>query len=203
MKKLITVVFLFASVSIANAGTKITQKIGNFDYTTNQDGSTDVTQHIGNFSYTTESDGDTYQSQKIGDFTYETGNDEKKDCDKDDHNRSGMYQEYPYDSDRQKFIGSLFGCHRGASDYWGDLFFCEKQVNDFDKCPKCGISFVGDKIPKKDREKYGGAKNFTRKIGIYSRERDMTISWRCPDCMYEWPVYEKKPTENLQVSEKK
>ena len=52
-------------------------------------------------------------------------------------------------------------------------------------CPSCGVQFQGDPIPEKDQESFG-ATHFSRKIGVYSRERDRTVAWRCPDCGHEW-----------------
>ncbi len=49
-------------------------------------------------------------------------------------------------------------------------------------CPSCGSSWRGDLIPETSREFYGGSTHFSRLVGIYSRERDRTVAWQCPDC---------------------
>lgn len=54
-----------------------------------------------------------------------------------------------------------------------------------DNCPKCGVSLLGDPIPEASREHFGGKTHFRRQVGIYSREQDRTVAWRCPDCDYE------------------
>lgn len=55
-----------------------------------------------------------------------------------------------------------------------------------EQCPHCGVSLQGDPIPEPSQPMYG-ATHFSRKIGIYSRETDRTVAWRCPDCEKEWP----------------
>lgn len=54
-----------------------------------------------------------------------------------------------------------------------------------DNCPKCGASLLDKPIPEESRKLYGGKTHFRRVIGIYSREQDRTVAWRCPDCGYE------------------
>lgn len=56
-----------------------------------------------------------------------------------------------------------------------------------DHCPSCGTDLRGEPIPEADREHYGEATHYRRVIAIYSRERDRTEGWRCPDCGYEEP----------------
>jgi hypothetical protein len=53
-------------------------------------------------------------------------------------------------------------------------------------CPSCGQSFTGDPIQEKDRPLFGGEKNFSLCIGIYSLTNDAVTIWRCPFCDYEW-----------------
>jgi predicted Zn-ribbon and HTH transcriptional regulator len=59
--------------------------------------------------------------------------------------------------------------------------------NDPDICPGCKIDLREGawKIPQELWVAYG-ARQGTRRIGIYSRERDRTVAWRCPDCNHEW-----------------
>ena len=73
------------------------------------------------------------------------------------------------------------------------------------ECPECGVNLVSGKIvdiwrgmkeydDKSDeqlremaRKHYGGEDEcFYRTIGIYSRARDRTTHWLCPDCNHEW-----------------
>lgn len=62
----------------------------------------------------------------------------------------------------------------------------------FGACPKCETSWQGKSIPQKSQESYGGAKWFSRVIGIYSLDRDCTIAWRCPDCGTTWDRFTSK-----------
>jgi rubredoxin len=49
-------------------------------------------------------------------------------------------------------------------------------------CPHCGASLVGQEIPEKYRESFGGATHGSRVIGIECWGDDYISSWRCPDC---------------------
>ena len=62
-----------------------------------------------------------------------------------------------------------------------------KEGPEEERCPFCKVSFKGPPIPPPHREHYGDATHFSRKIGIYDRALDKTVSWRCPDCGKEWP----------------
>ena len=56
------------------------------------------------------------------------------------------------------------------------------------KCPHCGVSLLGKKMSKKDRDhRSDGATYWKREIGIYSYTRDSVVSWECPDCKQQWP----------------
>jgi predicted RNA-binding Zn-ribbon protein involved in translation (DUF1610 family) len=52
-------------------------------------------------------------------------------------------------------------------------------------CPHCGANLIHSEIPEKDREVFGGKKYFLRVIGIYDMDRDVTVSYQCPDCLAE------------------
>ena len=54
------------------------------------------------------------------------------------------------------------------------------------ECPHCRADLRGYEIPLCDRHAYGGKERLTRAIAIYSRERDRTTHWKCPDCGKEW-----------------
>lgn len=69
-------------------------------------------------------------------------------------------------------------------------------------CPACGTDLNGDLIwdtlakrhsmDEADRfaaEYYGATRTqgrWGRQISIYSREKDRTVAYRCPDCLHEW-----------------
>lgn len=61
-----------------------------------------------------------------------------------------------------------------------------------DICPNCGNDLTGKPIPQEyiDRGLYGKPPNnkthYSRRIGLYDRERDRTSHWRCPDCNHTW-----------------
>lgn len=58
-----------------------------------------------------------------------------------------------------------------------------------DKCPKCGVSWIGDEIPEDIRHHYSGT-HWRREIGIdggYMGIYDGTVAIRCPDCGEEFP----------------
>jgi rubredoxin len=54
-------------------------------------------------------------------------------------------------------------------------------------CPHCGADLQGHEIPEESRHHYGNYTHFSRKMGIYDRDRDMTVEWQCPDCGKRWP----------------
>ena len=49
-------------------------------------------------------------------------------------------------------------------------------------CPYCDTSLIGEPIPEKDRELFGGATHFQRQIGIERRGNDFISAVQCPDC---------------------
>lgn len=56
-----------------------------------------------------------------------------------------------------------------------------------DSCPN-GCDLKGAPIPDEWREYYAsGTSNFSRVIGNYDWEKDVTVSWSCPDCGITWP----------------
>ena len=73
---------------------------------------------------------------------------------------------------------------------------------DQDICPNCKVDLSGEYIwdhffKKKGceneatriAEMYGASKGkgkFSRKIGIYDWKKDLTVSWKCPDCDHMW-----------------
>lgn len=56
------------------------------------------------------------------------------------------------------------------------------------ECPSCHADLIGGEIPENIRDSYGPPYLFYRTIGIYCRDRDMTVEWQCPDCNHTWPV---------------
>ena len=53
-------------------------------------------------------------------------------------------------------------------------------------CPNCNVDLTGDPIPEKDRHLFGNATHFERQIGLYDRDLDMTVAYKCPDCGATW-----------------
>jgi uncharacterized C2H2 Zn-finger protein len=53
-------------------------------------------------------------------------------------------------------------------------------------CPKCESLWHETPIPKEQQDSYGYSKFFSRIIGIYSRDRDRTVAYQCPDCNTCW-----------------
>lgn len=58
-------------------------------------------------------------------------------------------------------------------------------------CPHCGVSLQGDPIPEDIAHHYS-ATHWSRKIGIYDRDADRTVSYRCPDCNGAWKANERR-----------
>ncbi len=57
----------------------------------------------------------------------------------------------------------------------------------YDNCPHCGVSLIGDPIPEDRRHHYSGT-HWRREIGIeYPRKYDGVWEWECPDCKGTWP----------------
>lgn len=53
-------------------------------------------------------------------------------------------------------------------------------------CPHCDADLRAGEIPEDQREMFGDATHFSRLIGIYDRDLDRTVRWKCPDCKKEW-----------------
>jgi predicted RNA-binding Zn-ribbon protein involved in translation (DUF1610 family) len=56
-------------------------------------------------------------------------------------------------------------------------------------CPKCGVSWLGDPIPKEHEHSYSGT-HYLRYIGIdggYMGIYDGIVAIRCPDCGEDFP----------------
>jgi hypothetical protein len=52
-------------------------------------------------------------------------------------------------------------------------------------CPLCKKSWLGTRIPTKNRKAFGGAKYFKLELGIYDLEMDGTVAFQCPHCKKE------------------
>jgi len=52
-------------------------------------------------------------------------------------------------------------------------------------CPYCGADLQGEPIPEQLQASFG-ATHASRKIGLYSLEKDMTYAYECPDCGKTW-----------------
>jgi uncharacterized C2H2 Zn-finger protein len=53
-------------------------------------------------------------------------------------------------------------------------------------CPNCESLWHDQLIPEESRHHFGNAQFFSRVIGIYTRNRDRTIAYQCPDCSTCW-----------------
>lgn len=63
----------------------------------------------------------------------------------------------------------------------------DPAVGPLDKCPRCNADFDGGPIPEEHRHLYHPPYRWNRRIGLYDRDLDRTIGYRCPDCGFEWP----------------
>jgi len=62
-----------------------------------------------------------------------------------------------------------------------------------DNCPHCGVSLIGDPIPKELREHYLPPYHWRREIGLEDRTKyDGVWEWKCPDCHKCWDSEVKK-----------
>ncbi len=72
-----------------------------------------------------------------------------------------------------------FGEHR-------DQTGTETGTADSSTCPHCNASLIGEPILEERRDAYGGATHFRREVALYSREKDRTVGFQCPDCGGRW-----------------
>ena len=65
---------------------------------------------------------------------------------------------------------------------------CKLGVCPGDHCAICHACLCGDPIPKEyiDKGYYGNQTHFSKKIGIYDREKDRTGKYQCPYCNASW-----------------
>lgn len=54
-------------------------------------------------------------------------------------------------------------------------------------CPACRCPLRGEEIKKSERHLFG-ATHGGLEIGIYSRELDRTVAWKCPCCFHTQAV---------------
>lgn len=76
------------------------------------------------------------------------------------------------------------------------------DITNLEKCPQCGVSWVDRYLtPEEQQSVYWspGTKFFSKLIGIYDRDADMTVRWLCPECKTEWDRFTNKviPRESL------
>lgn len=63
-------------------------------------------------------------------------------------------------------------------------------------CPQCKTDLTGPAIPDEYKDMYNpDSTHYQRQIGIYDMEKDMTMSYRCPDCQYNWCRFCEEPVE--------
>jgi hypothetical protein len=74
--------------------------------------------------------------------------------------------------------------------------------NEHGYCPNCNADLDGDSIwehffketgdereATKIADMYGATREkgkFGRQIGLYDRDKDRTVAWKCPDCEHVW-----------------
>lgn len=87
----------------------------------------------------------------------------------------------------------------------------QRNPNDHGYCPHCGADLDGDLIwetglkmkgseagADEYAEAYGATRttgHWGRAMGIYDREKDCTVAWKCPDCGEEW----ERPAEEIEA----
>ena len=58
---------------------------------------------------------------------------------------------------------------------------------EFDNCPNCKVSLIGDPIPDNLHKYYSPPYNYRREIGIeYPSRYDGVWEFFCPDCKHSW-----------------
>jgi len=59
-------------------------------------------------------------------------------------------------------------------------------MTEIEYCPHCNANLRGEEIPEEQRHYFGKHTHFGRKIGLYDRDLDRTVAWKCPDCGKTW-----------------
>ncbi len=85
-----------------------------------------------------------------------------------------------------------------------------KNINELTNCPNCNASWKEKDIYESMLEQNGGNPEearksaafygwseenkmfFSRVIGIYDDDRDMTVAWQCPFCKKRWDRFTNK-----------
>lgn len=62
------------------------------------------------------------------------------------------------------------------------------MIDKHGNCPKCNSSWDGGEIPENIREHYSPPFKWSRVMGLYSQERDITVAYKCPDCGEEFEI---------------
>ena len=68
--------------------------------------------------------------------------------------------------------------------FWAESF---EYLATGEKCPSCKANLRGKPIPEKYQQYYGNLTHYSRLISVYDENRDCTIAWKCPDCLYSSP----------------
>lgn len=58
----------------------------------------------------------------------------------------------------------------------------------FDNCPNCNLNLIDKPIPQEYHEYHYPPYFYRKEIGIYDRDKDSTVAYRCPNCKFEWKV---------------
>ena len=59
------------------------------------------------------------------------------------------------------------------------------------QCPHCKADLQGKPIPRESQEFYGGHTHFRREVLVSSREHDVGLYYKCPDCPGAWHRWPK------------
>lgn len=69
-----------------------------------------------------------------------------------------------------------------------ETLVCKIGMCPGDHCPHCSSCLKGHPIPEPYHTAgwYGDKTHYSRRISIYDRETDRTVSYKCPDCNASW-----------------
>lgn len=55
-----------------------------------------------------------------------------------------------------------------------------------DQCPACKKDLTAGEIPEEYWEHYmPGTTHYSNLVSVYDVERDCTVGWRCPNCLFQ------------------
>jgi predicted Zn-ribbon and HTH transcriptional regulator len=69
------------------------------------------------------------------------------------------------------------------------------DISNLEECPECRASWI-DRMLTPDEIKSGfwspDTKFFSKLIGVYDHDKDITVMWRCPQCNTNWDRFTGK-----------